>query len=176
MRKFSIKNKYIFLVLLSIALISIVYYLCSSDGFLDTASEVEAKIINNKSEIEYKEYLKITMYETEFSRRKDGKIDQLNYTAKLENISDKSINVNFKSFIAPELEKLVDDIWRSIGPLSRGRELEPGIKMNVGPPVLLRIPYEDLNDEEQQTLMRYKDILYLVIEINGKKAYVKITN
>lgn len=137
-------------------------------------------INENRSEIDYKDYVTIEMKPSEILFDKttveqtiDNEFCNIVYYVIIENITDENINIILKILIPDELTSTMIYGEPSLGPRPKYIELKPGEKIDIAHGTLLK-HMNRLREAEKEIFEKYKDTLYIELLINDKKSYCKI--
>lgn len=141
-------------------------------------NEVKESIELNLSEFDYEDYVTIEMKESELlfnsttpEKLVDNEFNNLRYVTRIRNISKETIQLYFKFHIPPELTNSIiyGDVY-----FKNNIELKPQEAIRMGAGILMK-HYDLLGNKEKELFEEFKDILYLELNIDGKKAYMKVT-
>ncbi|WP_353097580.1 hypothetical protein [Tissierella praeacuta] len=144
-----------------------------------SVDEVKESVKLNLSEFDYKDYVTIEMKESELlfnsttpEKVVDNEFNNLRYVTRIRNISKETIQLYFKFHIPPELTNSViyGDVY-----FENNIELKPQEAIRMGAGILMK-HYDLLGNKEKELFEEFKDILYLELNINDKKAYMKVTS
>lgn len=163
----------------AIILLLILFFSPKYSGWQTTVHDIIACINENKSEIDYKQYLSVEIRESQVIFNKthmnqkviDNDFCNLLYNVYLKNITTEDVQVGFKFYIPNEMTSSI--IWgdTTAGDLDSSKEvLKPGQGYNVTLGTLMKHPNK-LSIEENEIFEKLKDTLYMELIINGKKAY-----
>lgn len=163
----------------AIILLLILFFSPKYSGWPTTVHDVMVSINENKSEIDYKEYLSVEVRKSEVIFNKTH-MDQeiinndfcnLVYNVYLKNITNKDVEVGFKFYIPNEMTTSIIFVDTTVGDLkSSKKKLKPGQGYDITLSTLMKHPNK-LNIEENEIYEKLKDTLYMELIINGKKAY-----
>lgn len=181
-RQYKKSKKNIIMILYLVLLIIISLSGCKGDDNNRIKSELDLDqamelIENNMSEIDYNQFVKIVMKESQLvfnktnsEQKEDGEFNNLVYEIHIQNTSNENINLYTKFFIPKEL---TSSIITSRETFDEQIDLDPnkGIRIRTG--VVMK-HYNTLSDEEKKLFNSLKDTLFLEIKVNNKSAYTKI--
>ncbi len=182
---FSVRNVVLLLILIVvISLLVIPSYMSHmvsnlNVNFSKDTNEIIKNIEENKSEINFNDFISIEMKSSELVYNKttekqteDNELNNLMYNVSFKNKTKDVITFKFKMFIPNELaESIIVSTEPSI-PSSEDLVLEPGKGTGIDSGRLM-IHYNKLDKVKKELFEKYKDTLYFEFHMNGKRAYVK---
>ncbi|MFZ5353382.1 MAG: hypothetical protein ACOZCL_11780 [Bacillota bacterium] len=152
----------------------------AENNFSESTDEIIKNIEDNKSELNYKDFIEIQMKDSELIFNKtteaqttDNEFCNLMYDVRFVNISNEAIKFKYKMFIPREMSEkiIVTDLpYEAL----QADTLVPGKGTSVESGRIM-IHYNKLDQKTKEIFHKFKNTLYFEFHINGKKCYVKYT-
>ncbi|WP_427337912.1 hypothetical protein [Caloranaerobacter sp. DY30410] len=172
----------LFLLLLFIVITSCSPIKVREDKVLDVDTiQKYAEERKHDQDFDYLKFVKIEMEESQIlfnkttvEQREDKYLANIVYRLKIRNITSSNIKIHYTLYIPKEFAERFVIGERVFNLFVDGVEIKPNKSLNIGHGTLIR-HYKLLSQEEKEIFNKYKDIVYLVLSINDKKVYLKVT-
>lgn len=141
----------------------------------ETVDEVVRNIENNKSELDYNDYLEVTLKEPEIVKDvTDGLEPGTNYVSEniiIKNKSKSPIKIFCRAYLPKEIIATIARAPITFDPV-KIVELEPEKELDMAAAIIMK-KTDNMTEEEKSIFYKYSRIVYVEVVIDGKHCYFK---